>query len=175
MSLLYKPWFWHVNFWAAFLHLVNGILTLILFLENDGPEDFNLSEPYVKWIGDVDVEYDNSTRCVQRFGDQLISRGQEKISLYLHILIIAFHWLSFFFQIAVAYPDWRATGDSCCAKVDDFKSEGTDFGPCCRLGLAIEKIIVSLTLLPLGYILYAILWLLGWIPLFGYLPKTLLL
>lgn len=142
-----QPWFWHVNFWAAVLHLANGILTTAFFFRQESkPEDFSVVESYRVWIDTKSQTYNASNyNCTQRFGEQTIQFKTQTSKFYLHWFIIAFHFLSAFFQFLVAIPDWccKRGGQECCKngikdcceKVD--QSEGSSCG--CSYILSVKK------------------------------------
>ena len=108
--------YYYWNIAAAVVHLANFAGTFFLsfpeFPDLGGRVWFILTDDYLKWLGDEPGEIcpGNNTfakNCSEYFrpiiniGNQTVQRQEGRLVLELEWLIIAFHFLSFLFQISV--------------------------------------------------------------------------
>tara|TARA_B110000977_G_C11071983_1_gene489828 strand:+ start:218 stop:1171 length:954 start_codon:yes stop_codon:yes gene_type:complete len=112
------PTFWSVNWTAALMHLVNTLLTLILWSVDDNKDNqYSLSETAAPWynISDsgncTDNLPENGNFPIQ-VSDEFCIYRIENITSHLSLwwLVIAFHFLSFVFQ-ALSMAEWTIP---CC-------------------------------------------------------------
>lgn len=90
--------YWVVNIVAAVLHLVNALLMLILYYENDQHDQlYNITTPYGSW------KRNNETNTME-----VISKSTTVVEdVSLNWLIFSFHIMSFVFQMLVLIPQYR--------------------------------------------------------------------
>lgn len=102
------PAFWSVNWLAALVHLLNGVITAVLWALSDNRDDvFQLTEEYAPWVPVQNGTCPISQNRIIKISDEwCIERKTEATAtLSLWWLIIIFHVLSFLFQ-AFAMFGW---------------------------------------------------------------------
>ena len=135
------PLFWSINWAAALIHLLNAVATLGLWFGSDDKDAvFKLSETYAPWVNITGMNQttfkggcpvDTGASRIFRISDEFCveRRVAYTSDLSLWWLIIAFHFLSFFFQ-AIAMAEWKVR---CCGKecvrekyVEEVDKQGTN-------------------------------------------------
>jgi len=106
-----QPLFWIWNIIAAFLHLVNAAIMIILFYTPDEDDVvhkdvcYNITQEYAGWSSNNDTIPDGEENF------SITVRSVYSHTLSLHWLIVTFHLLSFIFQLIPALFDnaspWR--------------------------------------------------------------------
>lgn len=94
-----------VNFFAILGHLINVVLTFTLSSESGQNLNFNVRRTYVGWekLNSTNITCSDTSYVVQDFVVTPAST-QKGFELNLFALIVAFHLLSFFFQLASYAP-----------------------------------------------------------------------
>lgn len=98
-----------INFLAALVHLINGILSITLSSENGKNINFPIQRTFVGWdkldCNSTLKSYSNTSFGFQEFIITPAST-EEGFSVNLLGLIVSFHMLSFVFQMGVYFTDY---------------------------------------------------------------------
>jgi len=111
------PTFWSVNWIAALFHLLNTVVTMVLWaISDDKDQVFKLSENYAPWVTNngtcPKTNCSSSFKISDEWCVETCSETTSELSLWW--LVIAFHFLSFVFQtLSMAEWDIPCCGYSC--------------------------------------------------------------